>query len=398
MESITRRKLIRKAALATGSFALPSGRGAWAANQQDGPSLKLAGERHGISVGCAVQSEPLRSDLEYLQIVLSQFDSIVAESEMKFGRLSPKQGVYDFSRADYLVDFARDHKLGMRGHNLLWHRQQPDWLKSYATPANVAGIIKTHIETVVGRYRGRIKSWDVVNEALDLKDGQPGGFRKSIWYDLMGRDYLDLAYRTARTADPSARLAYNDFGIENEDSASQSKRQAVLELLRGVRKRGVPIDALGIQSHLYAKPYSRFGDGLRDLIAQAASLGFEVYITELDVNDDHVASDNPRDRDAAVASVYEDYLDWVLSQPAVTEVLTWGFADRFTWLNVYEKDKKLHTNRSERSLLYDDHYRPKPAYFAMQRALQQAPDRPKKRSKLTGSEEWNKYETRRDAG
>ncbi len=338
-------------------------------------SLKAHAHRHGLLAGCAVAPAILRDEPTYGAVLAEQYSLMVATSAMKFGRLSPKPGVYNFDDADSLLAFATEHQIRMRGHNFIWHEQLPPWFAGTVTRDNARKILTDHILTVGGHYRGKMHSWDVVNEALNLPDEQPNGLRKTPWYELIGPDYLDLAFKTARQADPEAKLTYNEYGIEYDNEASDKKRAATLDLLRGFKQRGVPIDALGIQSHIFATYPSSFGRGIREVIAAAAEMGLEIYITGLDVNDDGLDSDDFTSRDHTVAQVYRNYLDCILENKAVKAILTWGITDRHTWLDTFLRDKKKHPNRPERCLPFDPAYNPTEAFFAIQEAFDHAPKR-----------------------
>ncbi|MEO6922547.1 MAG: endo-1,4-beta-xylanase, partial [Bryocella sp.] len=216
------------------------------------------------------------------------------------------------------------------------------------------------------------QSWDVVNEAIDPNDHLPGALRNTPWYKLLGPKYIDIAYRTARQADPHALLVYNDYGIEEDNEPSAQKRTAVLELLRGMQRRGVPIDALGIQSHLTASSPAGYGVGLAGLIADVERMGLKVFITELDVNDRRLPAAIP-ERDDAVAKTYAQYLKLVLAHKPVIAVLTWGITDKATWLNT--KDFGRSDGLPERPLPFDPNLKPTPAFFAEVNALRSAPKR-----------------------
>jgi endo-1,4-beta-xylanase len=344
----------------------------WAGAQSAPVTLRAAAAARGLLVGCAVADAPLRTDAAYRDLVRAQANIVVAENAFKFGLLRPTPNTFDFDRADELAAFAKANSMRLRGHNFVWHRQLPGWFASYVTAQNAERVLVEHIERVGGRYAGQIHSWDVVNEAVELADKLPGGLRNSPWQQLLP-GYIDIAYRTARRVDPHALLVYNDYGIEGEDPASAAKRAAVLALLRGLQNRNVPIDALGIQSHLSAADPSghppTYGPGLMELIAQVRSMGLKVLITELDVNDRHLPAAIP-ERDAAVAAVYASYLETVLADPAVIAVLTWGITDRYTWLNG-EDSRPDH--QPERPLPFDAAMQPTPAFAAMLHALQGKP-------------------------
>ena len=234
--------------------------------------------------------------------------------------------------------------------------------------AQAKGVFVEHIERVAGRYAGRMHSWDVVNEAIEVKDGRADGLRVSPWLSLVGEDYIEVAFRAARAADPQALLTYNEYGIEGEDEASYRKRRAVLMLLRRLRARNVPVDAMGVQSHVSAGDGS-YGPGLKEFLKDMRELDLQVFVTEMDVNDRALPAD-VKARDKAVAGVYRRYLDLVLADPVVTAVLTWGITDRYTWLN----DEGSRKDRvPERALPFDVDYRPKEAFGAMMDAIEYRP-------------------------
>jgi endo-1,4-beta-xylanase len=283
---------------------------------------------------------------------------------MKWQALHPSPDTYTFEQADALVAFAESRRIKIRGHNLCWHLYNPQWLTAVA-PGQGTAILREHIERVAGRYTGRMHSWDVVNEAIDPRDGRADGLRESPWLTLAGPDYIELAFHTARAADPTALLCYNDYGIEGENEESRRKRQAMLLLLHRLKTRGVPIDAVGIQCHLTAADPKAFGPGLMDFLREIRSMDLQIFLTELDINDRQLPAGQTT-RDAAVADTYARFLDLVLTEPAVTVLLTWGITDKYTWLNG-EKARPDHL--PERCLPFDAAYRPKPAFAAIRSSI-----------------------------
>jgi len=343
-------------------------------------SLASHASAHGLLYGCAVNVGALVANPAYADLIRAQANIVVAENAMKWGPLRPTLDTYRFSEADAFVAFAEANRMKIRGHNLAWHRQNPSWFATEATSANARDLLVSHIETVVGRYAGRMHSWDVVNEAIQISDGRPDGMRRAPWLALVGDDYVELAFRTARDADPQALLTYNDYGIEAEAAGDEQKRQAVLQMLRRMIARHVPIDAVGIQSHIAAAPPATanptpssvnsapspapapvYGASLARFIADVHELGLQVFLTEMDVNDRRLLPDEQL-RDAAVAAAYKQYLGLTLAGPAVRAVLTWGITDRYTWLN--SEDARA-DRQPERPLPFDTDCHPKPAAFAM---------------------------------
>jgi len=328
-------------------------------------SLRAHAQRHGLVFGSAVIIRNVQNDPDFAELIAEQCGIVVPTGELKWIALRPAPDRYDFSRPDFLLQFAQRNHMLMRGHTLCWHESVPDWILTPENRPNTRQFFVDHITTVCKHFAGQLQSWDVVNEAILPKDGQPGGLRKSFWYDQIGPDYIDLAFRTARAADPHAKLTYNDYGVEYDNDDSAERRRLILELLRGMQKRGVPLDAVGIQSHVKAAQPYIFGKGLADYIEAIRQMGLEVYLTEMDVNEDDIATDVPVKRDAIIAQTYTEYLRVALANPAVKLVLTWDLSDRFTWLNSGPTHHRKQPNRPQRSLPFDRDYRPKDAFFAI---------------------------------
>lgn len=336
-------------------------------------SLKAHAAAHGLLAGAAVNTRLLHSDANYARVLREQYSLVVAENAMKWKPLRPAPDKYSFDEADVLVSFAERNKINVRGHNLVWHEALPDWFDATVNKENAQRFLTDHIATVAGRYKGKIRSWDVVNEAIQTKDGRPDGLRKSPWFELLGPSYIDIAFRAARQADPAALLTYNDYGVEYDNDEDARKREFVLQLLRRMKADNVPLDALGIQSHIKAGSSSSVSKGIQDYIASARAMGLQVFLTELDVNEDDLPYSDVAQRDHAIAEVYRGYLDTVLPDPAVKSVLTWGVTDRYTWLNNGPTHQRKQPNRPQRPLPFDDHYQPKEAFFAMRDCFDRRP-------------------------
>ncbi len=337
---------------------------------QSPDTLKSAAASRGLLVGCSVQARALQQQPEYAALVKQQMNILVAENEFKFGPLHPQPTTFFFDAADTIINFAEQNNMKMRGHNFVWHRALPPWFATYVTPQNAEQVLVNHIETVAGRYKGRIHSWDVVNEAIQVSDNLPNGMRNSPWQKVLP-NYIDIAFRTARRVDPHAILTYNDYDVEGEDAASTAKRSAVLALVRGMQQRGVPIDAIGIQSHLHAGPNYTYGPALTHFMDDVQSLGLKIMLTEMDVNDRDLPDDIPT-RDATIADLYTSYLRTTLANKNVLALLTWGITDRSTWLN-HEGARK--DGQLQRALPFDADLKPKPAFASELAALKAAPRR-----------------------
>jgi endo-1,4-beta-xylanase len=334
-------------------------------------SLKEHARRKDLLAGAAVVVRVLQNDPALQQLVSEQYAILVPEAELKWKALRPTSTTYDFTASDALFAFAAAHQMQVRGHTLLWHNSVPDWLAAAPSSFNVRQLLVDHIHTVMSRYRGRVHSWDVVNEAILPADKQPGDLRKSFWYDAIGPDYIDLAYRTAFEADPHTKLTYNDYGVEYDSDDNANRRRAILALIRGMIERKVPLHAVGIQSHIHAASPNTIGRGLADYIDAIHNLGLEVYLTELDVNEDDVPYDDVARRDQAVADTYRQFLHVALASPALKALLTWGVSDRRTWLNDGPTHHRKQPNRPQRSLPFDPAYKPTSAFFAVRESVDQ---------------------------
>jgi len=316
--------------------------------------LRGLGDARGVGIGAAVQAGYLARDADYAALIAREFSMVVPENDMKFGLVHPEPGRFAFGNADAIVDVARANAMQVRGHTLVWHRQVPPWVTAELGRERLLGVLGDHVAAVVGRYRGRVVAWDVVNEAID--DG--GGLRASVWSRGIGPDYLEHAFRFARAADPSARLYYNDYGAEGLGRKSDE----VFRLVADLKERGVPIDGVGLQMHVgLLRPPAPSPDELASNLGRLAALGLDVTVTEMDVRLAGAAG-TPDQKWARQAAVYRDVLSAALAAPNVKAVLFWGATDRYSWI-------PGETGQPDGALPFDDQYRPKPAYRAIADAL-----------------------------
>lgn len=291
--------------------------------------------------------------------------------ELKWETISPRCGEYRFQYADKILNWAATNNLLVRGHNLIWPNYgTPGWVKDAATLANARNLIEEHIRMVVGRYRGRIHSWDVVNEALNVWDRRPDLLAAHPWAELLGPSYIDVAFHAAADADPKARLIWNQNYLVSDLPDDEANRRAMLAQLRRLRRFGVPIHGIGIESHLFAdKPLA--GSRMERFIGEVRSLGLEVQITELDVIDTSLPSDLKR-RDAAVADLYKRYLEMMLRIAEPTVVVFWTPTDRGNWLD-WAATTSPKYRRSDggphRPGLLDSELKDKAAYYAVREAF-----------------------------
>lgn len=308
---------------------------------------------------------------------------LVAENEMKWQRLRPAADRFDFDRFDAMVDYARSRGLDLRGHTLLWHydRWFPAWLNSYdfgpGPRTEAERLVATHIRTVVERYGTRIRSYDVVNEAVDPADGE---LRQTSLSRAMGsaEAVLDHAFHTARRHAPHAELVYNDY--MSWEAGNERHRAGVLRLLEGFKARKVPVDALGVQSHIglfgptpsVADLVAQLTPAWRAFLDQVVAMGYRLVVTEFDVRDRGLPA-GIAVRDRGVAEFARAYLDIMLSYPQLSDVLVWGMSDRYSWLRGFEPRPDGQITRGSP---YDVDLQPKPLRAAIAAALAAAPARP----------------------
>ena len=328
------------------------------------PKLRELARQKNLLFGSAV-SDPQLKRPDLTALLLDQCCILVAENQMKWRGTHPEQDRFDFTQADNFMNFAESNHLTARGHNLCWHEHNPPWLDAAITQQNAVSLLTTHIQTVATRYKGRIHSWDVVNEAIDPTHKNPGELRNSLWLTNIGPDYLDLAYRTAAKSDPAALLTYNDYDIETDSPSQQAKREAVLAMLQTAIKKGTPIQALGMQSHLRTNEGTSTWTGLNKFLKEIEKLNLKVYVTELDVDDQFMPADIP-ERDRQVAEIYRSYLDNILRHNSVKAVLTWCLSDRDSWLQNFRPRKDA---QPQRPLPFDAQLNPKPAFYALRDSL-----------------------------
>lgn len=319
-------------------------------------TLREAASRHGILIGSAVRLEPLLEDPLYLEILSREFDTVTPEVELKWEHVHPSPFRYDFDRADAVIRIALENGLTVHGHTLVWHQQNPDWLTTFPfSRKQLIAILRNHISAVVGRYRGRVALWDVVNEPVQAPETEDDSLGDSVWLRRIGPEYIELAFRYAHEADPDARLIYNHVGFGQALSAPS------LAIVEGLLRRGVPIHGVGFQVHveLDGDPPLEKVEEFSELMQQFASLGVEIYITEMDVAlREPVTPRKLHDQ----ADTYEAILKSCLEQPACKGFQTWGFTDRYTWITEQRAGWTA-------PLLFDVSYHPKAAYFALRDRL-----------------------------
>lgn len=309
------------------------------------------------------------------ELVTRHFNSITPENVTKWELIHPQPGIYDFEAADRFVEFGEKHDMFMVGHTLVWHSQTPSWVfeDEEGNPLDRDALLqrmRDHIHTVVGRYKGRIHGWDVVNEALN----EDGSLRESPWYQIIGKDYLVKAFQFAREADPDAELYYNDYSLENPD-----KRAGAIRLVRYLQENGAPITGIGTQGH-YFLDWPELEE-IEKTILELAALGIDVMITELDIDVlpqafDYMGADIsvradleerlnpypnglPEHVDRQLAQRYREIFEIFRNYSEhITRVTFWGVTDGDSWKNNWPV-----RGRTNYPLIFDRNHEPKSAFF-----------------------------------
>jgi endo-1,4-beta-xylanase len=325
----------------------------------------------------------LGQDAAASALVEREFDSLTPDNALKWGVVHPKPGTYDFTLADKYVEFGCSRGMFLIGHTLMWHQQTPAWVFSNpdGSPRSREALLtelREHIRTVVGRYKGRVRGWDVVNEAVD----DAGGLRlDKPWYRILGEEGIFAAFEAAHEADPDAELYYNDYSVWNAP-----KLKSVLELVARLRARGLRIDAVGLQEHYLMDSPSV--EEVGETLAAFERIGMPVMITELDITvlprpDNYDGAEIsriqerrdeydpyrdglPPEREQALAARYGAFFRLYREHAkGIRRITFWGVGDGFSWLNNWPI-----RGRRDYPLLFDRQLHPKPAHQAVLRALQ----------------------------
>ncbi|MBN1698260.1 MAG: endo-1,4-beta-xylanase [Spirochaetales bacterium] len=309
-------------------------------------------------IGCAVPSNFSGSDQE---IVRTEFDIVTCENDMKIGTISPSQGQYNYSGGDRLLSFAQSNNMVFHGHCFVWHKYNPGWV------TGTKSMMETYINAVATHFRGNIYVWDVVNEAFHRDGsyrinaiGSGGQDGASVYGQQQGKQYIEDAFKAAHSADPNAKLMYNDYAIETNDA----KFDGMYTMLQDFTRRGVPIHAVGFQGHVYPEFTEAMAHGLAEKMQRVADLGLEIYITEMD--------GGAPDTSASGLEHQADIYYWVakacLDQPMCRALQVWGIRDNQSW-RINPDDP---VDRAVAPLIFDDSGNKKPAYYAIQQALLEA--------------------------
>lgn len=373
-------RLTRRDLLAGGAAIVMSGlasppllaRQARASDPGQGASLVTLAAEKGLLLGAAFAVHELDAPYgrRYADAYLRNVGAITSELCFKMSTLRPDAGTLNLAPADRFMAFAQQNGLKVRAHTLIWNDDLPQWIHGLGK-GEVEHLMDAHLLTMMERYRGQVAAWDVVNEPIGPWDRLPGNLRKGPFLSALGEDYIARAFRSARRHDPGALLVLNEAQTETADENGQVFRDSLLALLKRLKAEDTPIDAIGLQAHLRSdRPYDmgRFTGFLDEI----AALGYQIHITECDVNDSAFRGSISA-RDKAVADLYRRFLTPVLAHKAVTALSFWQLADHTNWLTYAAKAQGR--ARLPRPLLLDSDFSRKPAWHAVARVLKEMPPR-----------------------
>lgn len=314
-------------------------------------TLKDAGSCTNRLIGVALSRARL-AEPKFAEAAL-EFNYVTPENEMKWDVTEPQQGTFTFADGDAIVDFAEARGMKVKGHTLVWHNQLPSWLTNLSASA-LRTAMTDHIAGVMAHYKGKVIAWDVVNEAWE-DDGQ---LRSSIWSQKLGASFIDDAFKAARAADPEVKLYYNDYDIESD----YAKADAVYEMVKSMKERGIPIDGVGMQMHTRTTdedpPVPEFVANLERLLA----LGVEVVLSEMDVRYCENGTDEQQKKR------FHDIIAACVAHAGCGAITIWGISDQYSFLND-RTDLQCAGSLPPRPLLWDNDYKKKPSFDGVMDAL-----------------------------
>jgi endo-1,4-beta-xylanase len=368
-----RRDCLQKLATFTASLGIsPSGQNL---TGRELPVLSLGdtARKRGLQYGATPEADMANVPSAYSEL-FAEHCRLLAPN-LSWAHVSKSPGQYDFSSEQGTLDFAQSYSMLLTGAHLLWHEQTPAWFGQAGDRAAAERMVADHIQAMSARFAGRMYSWNVVNEAINPRDGRPDGLRNSPLLARLGEDYIESAFRTAREFDQRSVLVYNDYDLELDNAEQESRRRALLGLLDKLVAARAPIGAVGLQTHLKLKNCCFRAEVYRRFLGDIEARGLKIMITELDVLDIGAPS-NIAERDRAVADAYKRVLEVALDSRALISVVTWGLSDRYTWLTPrYSPSFARPDGLPGRPLPFDADYTPKAAYWTLIRGLQDAPKR-----------------------
>jgi len=338
----------------------------------DRTPLAVRARRRGLDFGYMLSDRDVSPETQTKAIVDADATIIVPGLAMKWNRIEDAQGNVSFDRGERYAEFAKAHRLKLRGHTAFWYRSMPDRARQAMAGNGWRERMLEHVGRVVGQFRGRVNEWDVVNEAIEPKDKQRDMMRLAPFGRPMDSSYVADCFHAAHAADPAATLFYNEYGVETADAYAEDRRRGVLKLLEQLQKANAPIHALGVQGHLTVGWHYKQEEIAR-FLREVAAMGLSIRITELDVCDKRVPGDAAM-RDLKVADCARYFLDAALDVPEVNGVVCWGVSDVDSWMRTEPQWQRI-DREPLRPCPYDDKFQRKPLWHAIGAAIDACPAR-----------------------
>ena len=314
------------------------------------PSPRKAADKKGLAFGVSVKAGDVLTP-DTVKHIKSHYNLIVPEDSMKWVNIHPKKDFWNWSDMDMMVDFAEKNNIKIKGHTFLWQDQNGPYVHSAKTRDEAISFLTEQITGVMTRYKGRVFEYDVANEVFN----EDGSMRDTLWYRLIGPDFLDIAFRTAREADPDAKLLLVDF---NTEFAGSAKADAMYELVKGMKERGVPIDGVGHQLHCPAE-MNFDEEALRENVRRFHALGLYTSFTEVDVRIKMPVDGDDEERQKLI---FSSLMDVAITEPGAGSMVLWGITDKTSWIpRAFPGYGSAH--------LFDKEMKPKPAYHALMEVL-----------------------------
>jgi endo-1,4-beta-xylanase len=332
----------------------------------------------GMTLGIQTSKRQLQ-DPRQADFIVSNFNLIAAGNEFKWPKIQPGPDIYHFDEADWIINFVQQHHMLFHGHNLCWNTSNPKWFADTLNKSNAEKFLTDHINAVMKRYAGKVSSWDVVNEPVAVFDKRPDGLYPGPWVDLLGERYIDVAFHAAAEADPHAIRVLNLHHVEQDTEDGNHSREVALGLIQRLMKRNVPLQAIGFESHLEGS-LSAHSASRDQFIREIRSLGLQLFITELDINDTRVQGDIEA-RDRKIGQTYYDYITDVVSAGDVKRLILFSISDMGNWYDAlsdeHAKQFMRGDNTKHRPNILDENLRPKPELASVASALQRVCSSPR---------------------
>ena len=328
--------------------------------------MKTVAQSGGILFGTSIANGGVH-DPEVQRLVKEECTILTSNVQLKWDALRPTPDSFSFGPADDFVAFCTQNDIVAHGHTLVWYQALPKWFDQAVNASNAKVMLAKHISTVVGRYRGKIRYWDVVNEVVRPTPADPNALRQSAWFKLMGPGYIEEAFHLARAADPNAILVWNEDDCESDNDYSRQKRQTVLQVLSRLQKSGAPIQAFGLQAHL-KQAFKKTNPDYLNFLRALKDSGIKLLISEMDVIDTDIPAEH---HDEEVGSIYYDFITGTGKVLKPVAIQVWELSDAHNWMDTSMPQWKRADGMNHRPAVLDSSGKIKPAWTQLQQAMRE---------------------------